>query len=138
MERKYLDLDGMKLFAKKLQNKLIRKQRELKNTNWIGGIHPGEFLILDNSTYSYSDGQVWWITLDEKYCVDDRAKNIDFIVITGSKTAKVAIGGFLSVSGAQKVLEANSTYLFRFYGFGSSVYNGKPIGKRGFLITEKL
>lgn len=138
MERKFLDLEGMKHFANKLQHSLVRKQREVKNTGWIGGLHPGEFLVLDNSTHSYNDGQVWWISLDEKYCVDDRAKNIDFIVMTGNKPAKVAIGGFLSVKGAQKLLDANSTYLFNFYGYGTSVYNGKPIGKQGFLLTEKI
>lgn len=139
MVQKILDFDGLKYFVKAIKKHLSPKQRIIKNRNYIDNITNNELVILDNSQFSYTSGQTWWVNPKHSIVIDnDAMKKFEFIVITGNNTVTVQFADYISVKGNPGVLQANSTYLFNVYGSETQVQGGQTYGKIIYMNVSKI
>lgn len=139
MVQKILDFDGLKYFVKAIKKHLSPKQRIIKNRNYIDNITNNELVILDNSQFSYTSGQTWWVNPKHSIVIDnDAMKKFEFIVITGNNTVTVQFADYISVKGNPRVLQANSTYLFNVYGSETQVQDGQTYGKIIYMNVSKI
>lgn len=139
MVQKILDFDGLKYFVKAIKKHLSPKQRIIKNRNYIDNITNNELVILDNSQFSYTSGQTWWVNPKHSIVIDnDAMKKFEFIVVTGNNTVTVQFADYISVKGNPGVLQANSTYLFNVYGSETQVQGGQTYGKIIYMNVSKI
>lgn len=139
MVQKILDFDGLKYFVKAIKKHLSPKQRIIKNRNYIDNITNNELVILDNSQFSYTPGQTWWVNPKHSIVIDnDAMKKFEFIVITGNNTVTVQFADYISTKGNPGVLQANSTYLFNVYGSETQVQGGQTYGKIIYMNVSKI
>lgn len=139
MVQKILNFDGLKYFVKAIKKHLSPKQRIIKNRNYIDNITNNELVILDNSQFSYTSGQTWWVNPKHSIVIDnDAMKKFEFIVVTGNNTVTVQFADYISVKGNPGVLQANSTYLFNVYGSETQVRGGQTYGKIIYMNVSKI
>lgn len=139
MVQKILDFDGLKYFVKTIKKHLSPKQRIIKNRNYIDNITNNELVILDNSQFSYTPGQTWWVNPKHSIVIDNNAmKKFEFIVVTGNNTVTVQFADYISAKGNPGVLQANSTYLFNVYGSETQVQGGQTYGKIIYMNVSKI
>lgn len=139
MVQKILDFNGLKYFAKAIKKHLSPKQRIIKNRNYIDNITNNELVILDNSQFSYTSGQTWWVNPKHSIVIDnDAMKKFEFIVVTGNNTVTVQFADYILSKGNPGVLQANSTYLFNVYGSETQVQGGQTYGKIIYMNVSKI
>ena len=139
MVQKILDFNGLKYFVKAIKKHLSPKQRIIKNRNYIDNITNNEFVILDNSQFSYTSGQTWWVNPKHSIVIDnDAMKKFEFIVVTGNNTVTVQFADYILSKGNPGVLQANSTYLFNVYGSETQVQGGQTYGKIIYMNVSKI
>lgn len=135
---KVVTLNGLNRFLENIKSKLLPRQQVVTNQNYISDVTDNVFYILDNSAFSYSAGQTWWINLKLSNVNDSNSvKEFKFMIRTGSNSVNLGIGNYLNVSGVSQ-MQANSTYMITLYGYGTQFYNGKRIGKNAFVDMRKL
>ena len=135
---KVVTLNGLRRFLSNIKEKLLPRQQVVTNRNNISDVTDNIFYILDNSAFSYSVGQTWWINFKLSNVQDVQSvKEFKFMIRTGSNSVNLGIGNYLNVSGAGQ-MQANSTYMITLYGYGTQLYNGRYIGENAFVDMRKL
>lgn len=137
-ERHFLDIAGLKHFARKMKENLAQTQRVVTNKNFLAELDSNELAILDNSQFTYPAGQAWWINVKQKLISGNSRKTFEFIVITGANTVNINFSWYLYVKRDATPLQPNSAYLFRLYGYGTQYQNGQLYGKTLYVIKEKI
>lgn len=55
-ERHFLDIAGLRYFARKMKESLAQTQRVVKSKNFLAELDSNELAILDNSQFAYPAG----------------------------------------------------------------------------------
>ena len=135
---KVVTLNGLNRFLSNIKEKLLPRQQVVTNRNNISDVTDNIFYILDNSAFSYSTGQTWWVNFKLSNVQDIQSiKEFKFMIRTGSNSVNLGIGNYLNVSGAGQ-MQANSTYMITLYGYGTQLHDGRRIGKNAFVDMRKL
>lgn len=137
-ERHFLDIAGLRYFARKMKESLARTQRVVKSKNFLAELDSNELAILDNSQFAYPAGQAWWINIKQKRISDNSRKAFEFIVVTGANAANINFSWYLDVKRDTTPLQPNSAYLFRMYGYGTQYQSGQLYGKTLYVVREKI